>query len=237
MLTIKELSVSRGSGAQQFTVNLPKLSLQRGEIVAISGASGCGKSTLLETIGLVLNPTHVSCYQLNGIDNNTPAIHQLIQQKQHRALAEIRAKHIGFMLQSGGLLPFLSVRKNITLPCEILGNLADTDWLNTLCQVLNIAHLLSKHPNQLSIGERQRVAFIRAISHKPLLLLADEPTSALDPEHSDRLFSIMVKLAKQQDISILIVTHDHQLIQEHQIRSLSAHTNNSQAIFKGEHYA
>ena len=80
---------------------------------------------------------------------------------------------------------------------------------------------MTKYPKQLSIGERQRVAFIRSIAHKPLLLLADEPTSALDPHHSEVLFQLMLTLAKQQKIAVLLVTHDIELVQRNELRAFS----------------
>ena len=126
------------------------------------------------------------------------------------------------MLQNGGLLPFLSVWQNILLPCQTNGILADESWLHHLCEKLNINHLMTKYPKQLSIGERQRVAFVRSIAHKPLLLLADEPTSALDPHHSEILFHLMLSLAKQQKIAVLLVTHDWDLVQRNELRTFSA---------------
>ena len=87
-------------------------------------------------------------------------------------MAEIRSKNLGFMLQNGGLLPFLSVWQNILLPCQTNGILADESWLHHLCEKLNINHLMTKYPKQLSIGERQRVAFVRSIAHKPLFIIS-----------------------------------------------------------------
>ena len=159
VLTIKDLSITRGQGEQSFTVSLPHLSLAEGEVVSLCGSSGCGKSTLLEMMGLILKPDTLSQYELSSA---------------------------------------------------------------TLSEKLNINHLMTKYPKQLSIGERQRVAFVRSIAHKPLLLLADEPTSALDPHHSEVLFHLMLSLAKQQKIAVLLVTHDWDLVQRNELRTFSA---------------
>ena len=113
MLTIKDLSVTRGQGDQSFTVSLPYLSLNEGEIVALCGSSGCGKSTLLEVIGLILKPDVLTQYELEGVDLST-----LIQHDEQKTLAKVRSKKLGFMLQNGGLLPFLSVWQNILLPWQ-----------------------------------------------------------------------------------------------------------------------
>ncbi|WP_101776188.1 ABC transporter ATP-binding protein [Pasteurella oralis] len=231
MLIIENMSVTRGKGEQRFTVSLPHLSLNDGGVVAIQGTSGCGKSTLLEMIGLILKPEQLSHFQL-GKQSVLVDIHPLIQQQNQRALASIRAEKLGFMLQHGGLLPFLSVAQNIALPNALLQSEMDQQWISFLCDELNINHLLSKYPKQLSIGERQRVAFIRAVAHKPLLLLADEPTSALDPYHADVLFELILKLVAQQQISVLLVTHDWELTQRKQLRTLQAHLVSArQAVF------
>ena len=221
MLAIKDLSITRGVGEQSFTVSLPHLSLTEGEVIALCGSSGCGKSTLLEMIGLILKPDTLSQYNFDCVTLNMD-LAPLIQWNYQKTLAEIRSKNLGFMLQNGCLLPFLSVWQNILLPCQTNEILADEVWLHHLCEKLNIGHLLAKYPKQLSIGERQRVAFVRSISHKPLLLLADEPTSALDPHHSEVLFHLMLSLAKQQKIAVLLVTHDWDLVQRNKLRTFSA---------------
>lgn len=231
MLIIENMSVTRGKGEQGFTVSLPYLHLNDGEVVAIQGSSGCGKSTLLEMIGLILKPEQLSHFQL-GIQTALVDIQPLIQQQDQRALAQIRAQKLGFMLQHGGLLPFLNVAQNIALPNALLHAEVDQQWIDFLGEQLNIQHLLTKYPNQLSIGERQRVAFIRSVAHKPLLLLADEPTSALDPYHADILFELILKLVAQQHISVLLVTHDWALTQRKQLRTLQANlVSPQQAIF------
>lgn len=225
------MSVTRGTGQQSFTVSLPYLSLLDGEVLAIQGMSGCGKSTLLEMIGLILQPDKLVGFQLGNAHQLTN-LTKLIHTQQQNQLAKIRAQKLGFMLQNGGLLPFLNVAQNIALPNELLDASIDHQWITFLTEQLNIQHLLTKYPKQLSIGERQRVAFIRAIAHKPLLLLADEPTSALDPHHANILFELMIKLAAQQNISILLVTHDWELVKQHQLRTLHAKLiSPQQAIF------
>lgn len=225
------MSVTRGSGDNLFQVCLPRLDLADGEVLAIQGKSGCGKSTLLEMIGLILTPHKLTRFQLGG-NTHFLDLHDLILQQSQSQLAEIRARKIGFMLQNGGLLPFLTVSQNIALPNQLLSQQADQLWLDFLYQELGITHLLNKYPKQLSIGERQRVAFIRAVAHKPMLLLADEPTSALDPYHAEKLFGLILKLVEYQRISVLMVTHDWDLIERKQLSSLRAELiSEQQAVF------
>lgn len=232
MLMIRDLTVARGEGPTRFTVCLPTLQLERGQVVVIKGQSGCGKSTLLELIGLILRPDTVTDYRLQ-CDDVAIDIADLIKRGQGNQLAYLRARHFGFMLQTGGLLPFLTVKANLYLPNQLLQRAVEPDRFNRLTEQLGVAHLLNKYPQQLSIGERQRVAFIRAIMPKPTVLLADEPTSALDPDNADRLFELILSLTQQEQISALIVTHDWQRVAQQKLQTLTAQLDTkSQSLFK-----
>ncbi len=211
MLLIKEMTVKRGIGKYGYTVSLPHLHLQSGEAIAITGPSGCGKSTLLELIGLILKPDKLTCYQL-GIQGYD--ITKQLKYNKQAVLADIRSTCIGFVLQHGGLLPFLPVKLNLMLPRKILGLSESSDLVDYVINRLGLTPLLHKFPYQLSIGERQRVAFVRAIAHHPQLLLADEPTAALDPYNARVLFRLMLDIVYELKISALIVSHDWQMINE-----------------------
>lgn len=208
MLCIENLTIQRGTTQNSHRVVLPQLQLQRGEILAITGASGCGKSTLLESIGLLLKPKQLDHYELEHT-----SLHHW-DQLTDAATAKLRAEKIGFILQSGGLIPYLTVQDNIYLPRKILGKSGSTPAMKHAIEHLNVATLLHKMPAMLSIGERQRVAFIRAISHEPSLLLADEPTAALDPLHAQRLFALFQELVSQSNMCALVVSHDWDLVQQ-----------------------
>lgn len=216
MLLIKDLAIQRGTGAEAHTVSLPQLTLQRGEMMAITGASGCGKSTLLESIGLLLSPLHLAQYELSQSNlKNWP-------QMPEPQVAQLRAKKIGFILQNGGLIPYLTVRENIYLPRKILNKKSPTFHIDNAIEHLGIGALLNKKPTTLSIGERQRVAFVRAISHEPQLLLADEPTAALDPIHAQRLFSLFQEIVTKSNMCALIVSHDWDLVDKFNLKKLQA---------------
>ena len=169
MLDIDDLCVVRGEGESAHPVYLPQLSLRPGQGVAVTGESGCGKSTVLEAIGLLLRPASVGNFTLQ--EETLLDVASLLAQNQQAKLAEIRARHLGFVLQNGGLLPFLSVQDNITLPCQLLGKTPDKAMLSRVIDALKLGPLLGKYPAQLSFGERQRTALARAILHRPALLL------------------------------------------------------------------
>lgn len=231
MLNIQDLAITRGSNANPFDIHLPSLHLKAGEAVALCGSSGCGKSTILEMVGLILKPDRLVSYQI--YDRNAfQQIEQSIAQQDQTQLARLRAECFGFMLQSGGLLPFLSVQENLALPNQILGNALDQEWLNYLVAELQISHLLQQYPKQLSIGERQRVSFIRSISHQPPVLLADEPTAALDPSNAEKLFDIILDVVQKNQIAALVVTHDWDLIKQKSIRVIQGQVSNNQAVFQ-----
>lgn len=220
MLLIEDLCVVRGQGSQAHHVYLPQLSLRPGQVVAVTGESGCGKSTLLEAIGLLLRPVRVARFELH--DDRPLDIARLLVNNQQAQLADIRARHLGFVLQNGGLLPFLSVRDNIHLPCQLLGRVPDRAMLNRVVDALRLGPLLSKYPTQLSFGERQRTAFARAIMHRPGLVLADEPTAALDPYNAQQLFSLFIDMVTQEGMMAMVVCHDWPLVQRFNLPCLVA---------------
>nr|WP_163501623.1 ABC transporter ATP-binding protein [Halomonas socia] len=219
MLTLSELRVTRGHGSGRHEVHLPRLELAAGDMLAIVGPSGCGKSTLLEALGLLLKPSELGRYALGPEATDLAA---LLRDADESALATIRSRDLGFLLQNGGLLPFLSVRDNIALPRRLLGLPVLSDRVDHACDVLDLAALLDKRPAALSIGERQRTAFVRAMAHEPRLLLADEPTAALDPQAGEKLFGLILTLVQELDMAALVVSHDRALVNQFELPRLVA---------------
>lgn len=226
MLHIREMAIRRG-GTQGYRVSLPELALAPGEVVALTGPSGCGKSTLLEMMGAILRPEQLSEYRL-GERDLTPAL----LADDEAALSGIRARDLGFVLQHGGLLPWLTVQENITLTRRLVGQTVQSPWLKTAIDRLGIAPLLHQLPSRLSIGERQRVAFVRAIAHQPRLLLADEPTAALDPDNASRLFALMIEMVRAMEMAAVIVSHDWQRVSECNLRCYRAVMQEGQSVFQ-----
>ncbi|AIS17296.1 ABC transporter ATP-binding protein [Pseudomonas rhizosphaerae] len=229
MLEIQNLLVQRGDGAQAHRVHLPSLQIGKGEIFAITGESGCGKSTLLEAIGLLLMPSQLGRFRLgrDGLD-----VGQMLATDDQAALTQVRSRDLGFILQSGGLLPFLKVRDNISLPRRLLGMNADSTHVERAIAALRLDALLDKLPHALSIGERQRVACVRAIAHEPQLLLADEPTAALDPYSAQRLFELLLSLVAELGLSALVVSHDWALVRDFGLRRIDAVSHAGETRFE-----
>ncbi|EGV15896.1 ABC transporter ATP-binding protein [Thiocapsa marina] len=207
LLDIEGLSYSRGQGDQCFTVELPSFQLQPGELVAITGRSGSGKSTLLELLGLLTAPhrTERFRWRANGYRQD---LDRLWQRRRHGTLSSIRGTSMGFILQTSGLLPFLSVAGNLALIRRALGLPKHDPDLDRMIECLDIGPFLHKKPSQLSVGQQQRASIVRALAHHPALVLADEPTSALDPNLGDAVMTLLLEQARSHGISVLLATHE-----------------------------
>ena len=222
MLQLDNIHCRRGIGAQQFTVSISHLSIARGETVAITGRSGSGKSTVLEILGLVLRPDSMGCFAWNDQQGNALDLAALWSSQRDAQLSRIRASRIGFVLQTGGLLPYLDVRRNIGFTRRLIGLPRRSERVDELIEALGIGHLLTRKPHQLSIGERQRVSIARSLAHDPQLFLADEPTSALDPHLADEVFDLMVDAVQRTGSAAVIVTHDHERVKALGLREIRA---------------
>jgi putative ABC transport system ATP-binding protein len=190
-----------------FRLLVPSIDIHSEENIALVGHSGCGKSTLMDILALVLHPDKVDRFSIDPVDGDPDDIDDLWRRKKRNRLSQIRKQHIGYVLQSGGLLPYLSVRENIELPRKLL-KLPNDDSINSISRVLGIHRQLDKLPGLLSAGERQRAAFARALSHRPSILLADEPTAALDPITARKIMAVVMELIKGLKITLITASHD-----------------------------
>ncbi|MDX9909140.1 MAG: ABC transporter ATP-binding protein [Mariniphaga sp.] len=168
--------------------------VEKGEFIAVAGPSGSGKSTLLHTIGGLIRPDSGQIL-FNGND---------VYSLKRRELDLYRKNHVGFVFQQFHLMPYLTVSQNIKMVCAERN---DTQKIESYLEKCSVFSLKNKYPDELSVGEKQRVAFIRAIITKPDILLADEPTGNLDPENSRILISL-IKDFNREGGTVLLVSHD-----------------------------
>ncbi len=170
------------------------LTVEDGEYVVILGASGSGKSTLLNIIGGLERPDEGTvCYG----DTN-------IVELSDRELTEFRRENVGFVFQQYYLLPDMTVDKNVRMGADLAGNKDYREIINAL----GLGDKLKKYPRQLSGGEQQRVAVARALAKKPKVLFMDEPTGALDEATGRQLLDYVLKLKKESDFTLIMVTHN-----------------------------
>jgi putative ABC transport system ATP-binding protein len=214
------MHISRGREGQAYRVELSSLTLRAGEAIAIVGPSGCGKSTLLEALGLILKPERVAQFQL--LTTDLVGDLALRAGRRETQWARLRQHHLGYVPQTGGLLPYLTVKQNIALPASMSGRITQSSLLDRLIERLKLTTLLNRYPCELSIGERQRVSFARAVAHQPALILADEPTAALDPNLAHELFALIVEIVREFNIAALIVTHEWSIVAESKLRKVVA---------------
>jgi len=177
--------------------------LSPGETVAILGKSGCGKSTLLNLIGGLEKPSSGSVL-INGIN---------ISEIKEESRTQLRAKTFGFVYQFHHLLNDFSALYNVCLPLLIKGDNKSSAlaYSEELLTKVGLEHRINHKPSELSGGERQRVAVARAIVSNPKCLLADEPTGNLDAECSGEILELILELNKNNTLSLLVVTHDHEI--------------------------
>lgn len=177
-------------------------SVPRGQFLAIMGASGSGKSTLL---GLMAGLDTVTSGKivLDGVD---------ITNLREDDLARVRGRKIGFVFQSYQLVPTLTAEENILLPAELSGiNGQPRQRASELLERVGLTHRAHHYPVQLSGGEQQRVALARAFITRPPILMADEPTGNLDSANGQHVLELLVKLNREEDATLILVTHDRTL--------------------------
>lgn len=208
LLELAGVERRRGEGWGAFTLTVEGLSLRQGECLAVTGPSGSGKSTLLDLLGLVLRPDRVEAFRF--LDRDVAA---LWRSGGDGGVASLRSRHLGYVLQTGGLLPFLDLRENVELSRRLLG-LGPDALTDELLARLGLTHLKAKKPRALSVGERQRAAIARAFTHRPALVLADEPTAALDPPQALEVCRLMLELAMEFGIALVLVSHDWALMRQ-----------------------
>ncbi len=203
MIQLRNIHKSYGTGGSSLHVLKGiDLDIEAGEFVSIMGSSGSGKSTLLNVLGMLDNHDDGE-YRLDG---------QLIHNMNEARAARMRNRYIGFVFQSFNLISFKNALENVALPLyyqgvsrsrrnriamEFLEKFSLKEWANHL-------------PSELSGGQKQRVAIARALISNPRLILADEPTGALDTQTSYEVMEVLRDI-NQQGITILIVTHEHDI--------------------------
>ncbi len=203
LISIRELRVELRQGNTRFALTIPRFKASQGEFLSVVGPSGCGKSTFLDVLGLLLSPRSaveftMSFPDIGAFDLRGP-------HRDDRVLSRLRRRHLGYVLQSGGLLPFLTVAENISLPLNLAGLAGDAA---PLARTLGIHDQLAKKPEALSGGQRQRTAIARALIHKPDIILADEPTAAVDHASAETILSLFRSLANRQGTTVILATHD-----------------------------
>ena len=179
------------------------LTVKKGEIVSIIGKSGAGKTTLLQIIGTLEKPDSGSV-MIDGVD---------VFALKEKELADFRNRHIGFIFQFHQLLPEFTTLENVMMP----GMIARMDEKEAeqramkLLTELGMAERITHKPNQLSGGEKQRVAAARAMMMSPNVILADEPSGSLDESNKKELHKLLLQMREQYGQTIIIVTHDKEL--------------------------
>lgn len=203
MITTTGLTRIYGKGENAVTaVNNLDIRIDDGELVAITGKSGSGKTTLLNILGGLDKATGGSvCYDDTDITKLADT-----------ALANFRLNKIGFVFQFYDLIPDLTAKENILLPSK-LAKKGKTDISDTV-KKLGVENLLGRYPAQLSGGQQQRVAIARALVNDPSVLLCDEPTGNLDVSTGNDVLSLLVDLNRNDNRTIVIVTHDNQLAEK-----------------------
>jgi putative ABC transport system ATP-binding protein len=192
---------------ERFELAIDALHIAAAEPTAIIGPSGCGKTTLLRLIAGILRPNEGRVRVLDREISGLP----------EARVRAFRVQHIGLVFQEFELLEYLTAAENILLPFRVSHALrltAETrDLMRELAEKTGIAHLLDAYPRRLSQGERQRVAICRALVTKPRVLLADEPTGSLDPANQQRIVSLLRTTADGAGAGLIMVTHEHELLE------------------------
>ncbi|MEX2578974.1 MAG: ABC transporter ATP-binding protein [Verrucomicrobiales bacterium] len=205
ILQLRNVTKWYESAAERKILDGLDLTVNAGERFAIVGPSGCGKSTLLNILGTLDEPSEgevvVDGTATTGLGE--------------REIARIRSEKIGFIFQMHHLLPQCTALENVLVPTLALGTKAEpsqaAERARRLLDRVGLGDKLDRPPSQLSGGEKQRVAVVRALINSPKLLLADEPTGALDEDNAKRLVELLVELNESENLALIAVTHAREI--------------------------
>lgn len=207
-LVLNDVEKKLGDSEHNITIRIPGFELRHREIVAVVGSNGCGKSTMLDMISMLCKPDKAGDFIFYSEDGNPKNI-QMLEEKEVNTL---RRNNIAYILQSGGLLEFLTLRQNISLVTRLKkGKQADFEEIVTM---LGIEKLLNKKPMQLSGGQRQKGAIARALIQQPDIILADEPTSAMDYLSAINLMKDLTNRVRSSGSSLILISHDLTLVRD-----------------------
>ncbi len=204
-LVLENVSKVYGAGENAVTaLDSVSLTVVAGEFVAVVGPSGSGKTTLLAIAGALLLPTG-GTVALNG---------QSVVRQSASALARFRLEHIGFVLQSSNLVPYVTARDQLLLVAELAGkrDKAAQQRADRLLDELGLGRQRQHYPKALSGGERQRVAIACALMNDPDVLLADEPTANLDSARGREAVRLLAAQVKHGNKAAIMVTHDERML-------------------------
>ncbi|GEK17558.1 ABC transporter ATP-binding protein [Cellulomonas persica] len=201
-LVMVGVTLTHGDGDSVVTaLDDVSLTVEPGELLAVVGPSGAGKSSLLAVAGGLTRPDSGQV-RVGAAD---------LVAASRRQLAAIRRTEIGFVFQSGNLVPALTAVDQLRLPLQF-GKVADPRDPMELLEEVGMAERAKRRPHQLSGGERQRVGIARALMTRPRLLLVDEPTAALDRARSQEVVALLAREAHQHGVATVMVTHDHDVL-------------------------
>ena len=221
---LRDVVKTREAEGVAFRLRIPSLQIAMGEKIALIGESGCGKSTLLDMLTFILQPSAVGAFRFRPEhDGESLDIQAYWKNGKLNELGDLRKRHIGYVIQTGGLLPYLTVRDNMNLCRSVLG-LRPDGMVEHLAEELGITSHLDKLPDALSTGERQRVAIGRAVAHRPSIVIADEPTASLDPYAAEKVMSLFLELAEEFNITVILASHAWRHIKQLGMRRLNHRT-------------
>jgi lipoprotein-releasing system ATP-binding protein len=210
MITLQGITKSFGSLQVLKGIDL---TIDRGEVVSIVGPSGAGKTTLLQIIGTLDRPDS-GTVRFNSMSSGSAHSDYIdVTTLSQDKLADFRNRHIGFVFQFHQLLPEFTAIENIMIPAYIAGasHKVAHQRAEDLLQFMGLADRAKHKPNELSGGEKQRVAVARALINNPAVILADEPSGSLDSKNKEELHQLFFDLRNQYGQTFVIVTHDEQL--------------------------
>ena len=204
-LILRNITRTLRSATRIFELHIPCFEAKQGEILALVGESGSGKTAMLELLALAAVPDPGGQFMLEGA--RPVDVAGLWRRRELGALAATRAARLGFVAQSGGLLPFLTARANAALAQEVAGR-PDAQRIARLAERLDVVAVLDELPARLSLGQRQRVAILRALAHRPDFVIADEPTSALDPRAGRDAIGLFLAVAAEEGAGVILSSHN-----------------------------